>query len=148
MHSGGLMNHEHWCQQKALPHDDAAKRIADTYNLHRLGMGDASIGRWFAARLIDGTSDDVLYDNKRDAVSHQHHNERYYTFIKINLSDMTPCSAAVMLKTARALERSGMRMADPDDVHGGKDVIKRLTVEDQMAQSRGVNTNLIMPWEA
>jgi hypothetical protein len=142
------MQHEQWCQQKALPHEDAAKRLSDGYNLHRLGMGDAAIGRWFAARLNDGTSDQTLYDNKRDAVSHQHHSEQFYAFIKIVPSDMTPCAAAVLLKTNRALYDAGMRMADPDDRHGGKDVIKRVTIEDQMNQSRGRNTNLIMPWEA
>jgi hypothetical protein len=142
------MIHENWCQQKSLPHEDAAKRLADTYNLHRLGMGDASIGRWFAVRLNDGTSDQVLYDTKRDAVRHQHHDEQFYAFIKIVPSDMTACAAAVMLKTNRALYDSGMRMADPDDRFGGKDVIKRVSIEDQMNQSRGRNTNLIMPWEA
>lgn len=140
--------HEHWCPSKALPHDDAAKRISDEYNLHRIGKGDASIGRWFAARLNDGTSDHTLYDSKRDAVIHQHHNEKYYTFIKIGPYNMTPCSAAVMLKTGRALEDSGMRMADPDHPHGGMDVIKRVTAEDQLQQMRGRNTNLLMPWEA
>lgn len=142
------MNHADWCPSKALPHDDAAKRVADTYNLHRLGMGDGAIGRWFAARLEDGRSDDTLYDSKRDAVLHQHHNEQFYTFVKINVSDMDVCSAAVMLKVARSLFDKGIRLADPDDRNGGKDVIKRLTVEDQLAQSRGSNTNLIMPWEA
>lgn len=142
------MSHEQWCTQKALPHDDAAKRVADEYNLHRLGAGDSSIGKWFAARLVDGTSDHVLYDSKRDAVRHQHHDEQYFTFIKINPGDMTPCAAAVMLRIARALADKGMRLADPDARSGGMDVIKRVTVEDQMAQSRLSNTNLIMPWEA
>lgn len=140
--------HEQWCTTRALPHEDASKRVSDEYNLHRIGIGDASIGRWFAARLSDGTSDHVLYDNKRDAVIHQHHDEQHYTFIKIGPYDMTPCSAAVMLKTARALAEKGMRFADPDSKTGGMDLIKRVTVEDQMAQSRGINTGLIMPWEA
>ena len=142
------MIHEQWCQQKALPHEDAAKRVSDEYNLHRIGSGDFAIGRWFAAALSDGTSDHVLYDNKRDAVLHQHHNEQYMTFIKIGPYDMTPCSAAVMLKTGRGLLDSGLKLSDPDHKHGGADVIKRLTIEDQVAQSRGRNTNLIMPWEA
>jgi hypothetical protein len=140
--------HEQWCPSKALPHDDAAKRLSDEYNLHRIGMGEKAIGQWFAARLNDGTSDHVLYENKREAVRHQHHNERYYTFIKIGPFSMTDCSAAVMLKTGRALEDSGLRMADPDHHAGGMDVIKRVTVEDQVAQSNLRNTNLIMPWEA
>lgn len=142
------MNHSDWCPSKALPHEDAAKRISDIYNLHRLGMGDASIGRWFAARLNDGTSDDTLYDSKRDAVRHQHHDEQFFTFIKIGPYAMTPCDAAVMLKTNRTLHDKGIRLADPDHKRGGLDLIKRVTIEDQLNQSRGRNTNLIMPWEA
>ena len=142
------MTHENWCQMKAFPHEDAAKRIADTYNLHRIGMGDAAIGRWFAARLVDGTSDQTLYDSKPDAVRHQHHDEHYYTYICINPGDMSACAAAVMLKTARAAYDHGFRLADPDHKKGGREIIKRVSVEDQMAQSRGRNTNLIMPWEA
>lgn len=148
MHRGGIMNHTQWCTTKAFPHDDAARRVADTYNLHLIGGGTSSIGHWFAARLEDGHSDNVLYSSKRDAVIHQHHNEKYYTFLKIGPNDIDVCSAAVMLKVARSLFDKGLRLADPDDRHGGKDVIKRVTIEDQMAQSRGSNTNLIMPWEA
>lgn len=142
------MNHTQWCTSKALPHDDAARRIADTYNLHLLGGGHASIGRWFAARLEDGNATDTLYDTKRDAVRHQHHDEQFYTFIKIGPHDMDVCSAAVMLKVARSIFDKGIRLADPDDVNGGKDIIKRVTAEDQHAQMRGRNTNLSMPWEA
>lgn len=140
-----MTTHEPWCQHKALGHSDAAKRISDTYNLHRIGAGDTSIGKWFASALHDGRSDDVLYDNKRECVCHQHHNEQYYTYIKIAPNSMNPCEAEVMLKTARALYDKGMRIADPDHARGGLDVIKRLTVEDQLAQARGKNTNLIMP---
>lgn len=138
--------HEIWCQAKLMGHEDAAKRIADNYNLHRIGAEYNSIGKWIACALHDGRSDGVLYDSKADAVRHQHHNEQFYTFIKINPGSMSACEAAVMLKTARSLYDVGLRMADPDDQYGGKDVIKRLTVEDQKAQSRLVNTNLILPY--
>jgi hypothetical protein len=140
--------HQQYCQVKAFNHEDAARRISDTYNLHRIGAGNSAIGRWFAARLDDGRSDDTLYDSMRDAVLHQRHNEKHYTFIRINPNSMSPCDAAVMLKVKRGLANVGMRMADPDDAHGGRDVIRRLSVEDQAAQAMGVNTNLRMPWEA
>ena len=133
---------------KAFNHSDAAKRLADTYNLHRIGGGYSAIGKWFAAALHDGHSDDVLYDNKRECVRHQRHNEQYYTFVKICPSDMATCEAEVMLRTARQLYDKGMRMADPDHKHGGPDIIKRLTVEDQLAAMNGRVTGLVMPWEA
>lgn len=142
------MMHTQWCQQKAFGHSDAAKRICDIYNLHRLAIGLDAVGKYFASALADGRSDDTLYDTKLDCVLHQHHNEDYYTFIRIGPQSMVVCEAEVMLKTARTLYDNGLRLADPDHVRGGREVIKRLSVEDQMAQSQGRNTNLIMPWEA
>lgn len=141
-----MERHEPWCQAKLMGHEDAAKRIADEYNLHRIGDEYGSIGKWIACALHDGRSDGVLYDSKPDAIRHQHHNEQWYTFIKINPHSMNACEAAVMLKTARNLYDAGLRLADPDDRHGGKEVIKRLTVEDQKAQAVGRNTNLILPY--
>ena len=74
-----------------------------------------------------------------------HHNENLFTFIKINPSSMNECEAEVMLKTARTLYDKGLRLSDPDDAHGGRDVIKRVSIEDQQAQAAGFNTNLILP---
>lgn len=142
------MDHQPWCRMKAMGHTDAAQRLYDTYNLHRLAIGNDAIGKWFTVAMADGRSDNVLYDTKRECVQHQHHNEQYYAFVKIIPPSMQLCEAEVMLTTARKLFEGGLRIADPDDKHGGKDVIKRLSVEDQLAQSRGLNTNLTMPWEA
>jgi hypothetical protein len=131
-----------------MGHSDPAKRLCDIYNLHRVGAGEASIGKWIAVRLSDGVSDNTLYDNKVECVRHQHHNEDFYTFVKIVPPSMRICEAEVMLQTARSLYDKGLRMADPDHKRGGLDVIKRLSIEDQMAQAHGRNTNLKMPWEA
>lgn len=143
-----MTQHQSWCRQKALGHSDAAKRLADTYNLHRMALDLDAVGKWFAVSLAEGRSDNVLYDSKVDCVRHQHHNESLYAFIKIAPPTMDACEAEVMLRTNRSLYDNGMRMADPDHKHGGPDVIKRLTVEDQLAQSLGINTGLVMPWEA
>jgi len=143
-----MSEHEPWCRMKLLGHTDPAKRLCDHYNLHRIGAGTDSIGKWIAVRLIDGDSDGVLYDDKLAAVTHQHHNEQFYTFVKMIPSGMALCEAEVMLATARRLYDAGLRLADPDHKHGGMDVIKRSTVEDHLAQGRGVIQNLIMPWEA
>ena len=143
-----MSQHEPWCRMKMLGHTDAAKRTADNFNLHRVADPYGSIGKWIAVALNDGDSDRVLYDCKLDAVRHQHHNEQWYTYLKIIPSSMNLCEAEVMLATARNLYDKGMRMTDPDHKHGGPDIIKRLTVEDFLAQGRGVMQNLIMPWEA
>ncbi len=142
------MQHEPWCQMAIMGHSDAARRMADIYNLHRIGMGHDAIGKWFAVRLTDGTSDDTLYDDKQSCVRHQKHNEMFYNFVRIVPSSMKVCDAELLLRTARTLHEKGIRIADPDHKRGGLEVIKRSTVEDQMANARGTNTNLIMPWEA
>lgn len=142
--------HDLHCPRQAKPHSDAAKRIADTYNLHRTVAGLTAVGQWFAARLADGTTDGVLYENKRAAVRHQHHNEQRYAFFRIAPCSMSVCEAESFLATNRALYDAGMRMADPDHRAGGREMIPRLTVEDQRAQvlailGRGRPTNLILP---
>lgn len=148
MHCGGqTVMHEPWCPQKAFKHTDAAKRVADIYNLHRIGRGLNAVGKWVAVALSDGHSDDTLYDSKRDAVIHQRHNEKYYAFVCITPSDMKVCEAEVVLRKNRELYDKGLRWSDPDHKHGGPEVIKRLTVEDELASIRGRATNLIFPWE-
>jgi hypothetical protein len=141
-----LTRHESYCQHKQSGHSDAAKRFADTYNLHKIGAGYDAIGKWIAIALADGTSDDVLYDNKLAAVTHQRHNEQYFAFVKIAPPNMAVCDAEIMLETHRRMYTAGMRMTDPDHKHGGPDLITRLTVSDQLAQSRMVVQNLQMPF--
>src|SRR5258706_576476 len=114
-----MHNHSAWCQQKALGHTDAAKRLADTYNLHRIAAPHDSIGKWFAVALVDGRGDNTLYDSKRDCVFHQGHNEQYYAFTKIVPSTMTYCEGEVVMSVARRAYDKGLRLADPDDKHGG-----------------------------
>lgn len=137
--------HSQGCPIKFMNHSDAAKRIRDVYELHRLGAGNAAINKWIACKLEDGSSDNVLYDSKLDAVKHQHHNEQFYMFIKIPPSGMTVCEAEILLTTHRRMYEKGLRMTDPDHRHGGPDLIKRLTWSDQLAAMRGAVTGLILP---
>ena len=140
-----LVRHDKGCPNMGMGHTDAAKRIHDFYQLHRTADLYGTLGKWFAAALADGTNDGTLYDSKRDAVIHQHHNEQFDTYIQIVRADRTICSAEFTGNVARRLYDRGARWADPDDKHGGKDVIKRLMIEDQMAQARGMSGNLIIP---
>lgn len=144
------VEHDLNCPHRGGRHSDAAHRVADTYNLHRAAAGLDAVGQWFAAALADGTSDQVLYASKRAAVRHQRHNEQFYAFVRIAPCSMSPCEASSFLATNRALYDRGMRMADPDHRGGGRELITRLTVEDQMAQvaailGRGRPTNLLLP---
>jgi hypothetical protein len=122
-------------------HSDAAKRVNDTYNLHRIADPYGNLGYWIACALADGTSDNTLYESKQHAIRHQHHNENYYTFIQIVPSTMTPCIAEVTLKVARMAYNKGWRMTDG---MSRRDLIKRLGWEDQVALSNGIATNLVL----
>lgn len=143
-----MSNHIPMCPTKMLRHTDAAQRLSDTYNLHIIGEGLNAVGKWFAVSLAEGRSDNALYDSKRACVRAQHHNEQYYVFVKMGPHDMKVCEAEVMLRTHRRMYDAGMRMVDPDHKHGGPDLIKRLTNEDQLNAMRGRVSGLIMPWEA
>jgi len=131
------MIHQRGCPQTS-EHSDAAKKVADTYNLHRVAQGYDAIGCWFAAALEDGSSDGTLYDSKPQAIKHQKNNEEYYTYIQIVPSSMTICDAEIMINVARRAYSNGMRLSDGDS---RRELIKRLTREDQVAMSRGIITN-------
>lgn len=135
-----LVKHDAGCPQGG-PHSDAAKRVADTYNMHRVADPYGCIRKWIACALADGASDNTLYDSKQDAIRCQHNNENWYTFICIGPATMSVCAAEVMLNVARRVYDAGMRMTDG---LAKNDVIKRLSWEDQLAQSRGLATNLII----
>jgi len=122
-----------------IGHSDVARRIADTYAMHRLADFYGNMRHWIACRLDDGTSDNTVYDSKASAIRHQHHNENYYTFIQLTPAQMTACEAEIMLKVARMVYAAGGRMTDGYARH---DVIKRSNWEDQIALSKGIVTNV------
>lgn len=137
-----LVRHDADCLRSARTplggHSDAAKRVSDTYRLHRAASGLTAIGQWFAAALADGTSDGVLYGSKQAAVRHQHHNEVYFAFVCINPGDMSVCEAEEFLAVNRMFYSKGLRLTDPDDAHGGREVIQRSAAEDQRSLVRSI----------
>lgn len=146
------MLHEFKCPYNGTEreHSDAAKRISDTYRLHRLADPIGSIGHWFACALSDGDSDRTLYDTRRDAVIHQRHNEEYYFFIQVIPGDMNHCQAESALAGVRKLHDAGIRLTDRDHRAGGRVMIPRVTIEDQNAQLNSIlygtrPSNIILP---
>jgi len=140
------MKHVQYC--RTLIHSDEAKRLSDAYTMHRLADPIGNIGRWFAVAIADGTSGDnnTLYDNRLDAITHQHHNEMYYAYIQIVPSNMPVCDAEIYLAAVRNTYAARKSLIDRNHRNGGRDIITRLTVEDQIAQSLGVgSTNLVIP---
>lgn len=123
---------------KIVEHTDAAKRISDTYSLHRLADPIFSIGRWFGVCLADGTSDNCLYDTRLAAVIHSRHNESYFGYIQIVPSHMSVCDAETWLNIQRRMFDKGIRMNDREHRAGGLSMIPRASHEDQMAQVRSI----------
>lgn len=141
--------HEPSCPHRDR-HPDAAKRVSDQYNLHLIGAGFDAAGKVFAASLADGRSDGVLYDSMAHAVAHQRHNEARYAFVRIGPASMSVCEAAGFLRAHQAARSRGIDEPDRDHKHGGRVLIPRLTVEDQIAQVNSIlfgtpPTNLIQP---
>ena len=133
-------------------HSDMAKRVSDWHNTHRQFGSDAAIGRYIAVALADGCSDGVLYDTKRDAVRHQHHNERFYAYIAIQPASMTICQAESVMRTFRMVYGAKGAFVDPDHPTGGQEIVRRLTREDQASLMHSVRmrglvrpSNLIYP---
>jgi hypothetical protein len=114
-----------------LPHSDPAKRLSDTYMLHRIANPDHSVGKWFAVRLNDGTGDGVLYDTRRECIRHQRHAARWCAYIRIEPCGMSVCEAETFLRSSRqAVESTGELMSDPD-----REIIPPLTSEDYLRRA-------------
>lgn len=117
-------------------HSDAARRIADCYNLHK--AAGAIIGWWIAVSLATGESDGDAYPDKATAVWHQKNSEKWFAFLRIGQGSMSICEAESVLRWHR--QQSKLRLSDRDYEHGGLDVIPRLRIEDierQMAAMDG-----------
>lgn len=140
---GVIHQHDPGCEwADAHDHSDAAKRVADTYNLHRVagtGLGLCQVGKVFAVRLSDGTSDGVLYDTLPDAIRHQRSNAKWYAYLRVQRDAMTVCNAASLLKMHREADTAGLNFVGRhDDPASQMEIIPRLTVEDHQRQLRAL----------
>lgn len=94
---------------------DESRRMADIVELHRIA---GSAGRWCLIRLIDGSSDNVVYDTRTDVEIHKTH----------------PAQIAIQVPP------SGMRAAEAEEVlHYHRDIY------DQLGKSPLEQPNLIQP---
>jgi hypothetical protein len=106
-------------------HSEAAKRISDTYNLHK--AAGAIPGWWIAVSLATGESDGDAYPDKATAVWHQNNSEAWFAFIRISPASMSVCEAESQLRWHRQAAR--LRLNDREYKRGGMDMIPRLTTE-------------------
>ena len=116
-------------------HSDAAKRFSDTYNLHRAA---GTTRGWIAVKYADGSSGDEVYDSREEAIRFTWPFEDLYFFCTLQQPSMTVCAAESLLRYKRVMAE--MEKPDRDAPHGGREVIPRLTAEDQEAQIRAVRS--------
>lgn len=124
-------------------HSDAAKATAANVNMHYQAIGWDAVGKWTAIHIQDGSSDNTLYEHRKEAVNHQHHNEQYYAFVKIVPSLMEECEAEIFLEFHRKAYDAGFRLADPEHKKGGRELIMRGRAQEIVAsqlQSFGIRT--------
>ena len=138
-----LVPHTRDCPKPGMGHSDAAKRLYDTYTLHKVADLFGNLGKWFAVRLADGTGDGMLYDSKDECALFQRIDERYFAYVQVTHAQMTICSAEAYLMLLRRMYDAGIRQVDPREAKGGREMIKRVSSEDQLAQVFGRSQNLL-----
>jgi hypothetical protein len=117
---------------------DAAKRASDIINAYAVFTPwDELINCYVAIRLSDGGSDGSLYTSKRDAVRHQTDEKlfAYYSYRFHGTSGVSPKDMQLFLDFHRQAYDKGFRLPDPDDKHGGKDLIMPITNEQLRIQT-------------
>jgi hypothetical protein len=119
------------CKLGIFGHTDAAKRISDAVNTHFWALGFDSKRKWIAVKLFDGRGGETLYDSKSDAIRHQL-DEFVCAYICLTGAPMQVCEAEVILAVHRKAYDAGFRLADPDKLPGGRELISPTALEDRL----------------
>lgn len=105
---------------------DAGKRASDLLNVVLLGHGwDTVKHQCMAIRLGDGSSDGVLYENRSDAIRHQLHEQQcYYVYFRnLGPGGADAREMAIMLEFQRRAYAAGLRLVDPDNPAGSRELL-------------------------
>jgi hypothetical protein len=93
-----------------------AQRMCEAVNMHvsaSLELGRTEPG-FVAIRLSDGRStDNVLYDNRKDAVRHNLH-DRFVFYVKVGKETMPLREAIIVLQMARMAFKRGVIFAEEE----------------------------------
>lgn len=91
---------------------------------------------WIALRLADGGSDGVIYDDRRECIRHQSDEKlcAYFTYRTAPNGFSSQKDAQLYLDYHRMAYDQGFRLPDPDDKHGGPELIVPTSREVIMAQ--------------
>lgn len=127
--------HDPNCTRRAPDgsHSDAAKRIADWYNLHA-AQRHLAYGQFIAVALADGSSDGTLYASRAAAVAYQRNRERRYMYLQIRPHGMSVCDAESLLWAHRNGADTGIEAPDRDAPGGGYTMIPRVSDEEYAMQ--------------
>jgi len=103
------------CQICVVP-TDAAKRIHETINVMHIARTWDELKRgWMAFRLADGTTDNVLYESRADAIKHQLHEQTcLYIAMRTTLGGVPLRDCQILIDVHRHIYDAGGRLADPD----------------------------------
>jgi len=125
---------------------DAGKRAFDIARSYCAFVDyDTLVRSWIAFRLEDGGSDGTLYDSKIDAIRNQAYEQQcaYFSYRGSPNGFASARDAAIWLEYHRHIYSNGGRLVDPDDAHGGPDIIMPTAEEQVIGQLRrllpGVN---------
>ena len=141
-----LVRHDPGCRYARIDdgggHTDAAKRLFDGFNLHRvatahLALSDLRHG-WVTVALEDGTVGDDVYDSRGAAVGAMFPHEARFFYLKMNDRIPSICTAASLLRSHRIF--AAVHQPDRDQPHGGREVIPALTLEGRERQAEAVKS--------
>lgn len=96
----------------------AAQRMSDAVNIAVALGPDSAPGRYMAFSLADGSTDEVVYDTRNDAVRHTANKPGAYCYVCLTPDGMTVRVCERFLSGHRALYASGHRIPHPEDVGG------------------------------
>lgn len=116
---------------------DAGKRAFDIVRSYCVFVDyEERVRSWVAIRLEDGGSDGTLYLSKQDAIRHQSHEQScaYFSYRGSPEGFASAKDAAIWLEYHRHIYANGGRLVDPDDAHGGPDIIMPTAEEQLMDQ--------------
>lgn len=105
--------------------NDCAKRASDIVNIILVAHPyDQIRDSFIAIRLSDGGYDGVIYESRREAVTHQLHEQQCAYLGFRNLANgATPRDMALFLDFNRKAYEAGYRLTDPDHQFGGREII-------------------------
>lgn len=138
-----LVRHDPACRyarEDGGGHSDAAKRLFDGFNLHRIALHQlVGIRGWVAVSLADGTVSDDVYDTRAEAVAGMFPNEDRYGYLRLRIDRIpTICVAASLLMMQRM--EASFNSPDRDQPHGGRQIIWRNSITGRENQLRAIQS--------